>query len=164
MEDFIKVTTVPCGRRLPHIFLRIIEELLHSGSLPLYAHSFFFMNSFLKGKNQSPPTSPAAFASGLRTPCTHYTGQEAAWLRGPTREQSGPGLPQAPAPLLPLHTGDQTQRHEEKTACYQLQCSHHQLHALELARPGFGVLSFFICDMNISDLLVAELLGSSKSP
>lgn len=66
MGDFA-VVTVTRERRLPHISLCTIEQLFHSGSLPLYTHPFFSMSSFLKGKIQSPPTSPAAFASGLRT-------------------------------------------------------------------------------------------------
>lgn len=159
MGDFTMVTTVTRGRRLLHFFLWTIERLHLLDSLLLYPQPFFFTSLFSKGKNQNLPTSPAALASGLRTLCNHHTGQEPAWLRDATWEQSAPGLPRAPALLLRLHPGDWAQGHEEKKAHYQLQCSYHQLHALELARLGFGDLSFFICDMNISDPLCGSFLG-----
>ena len=107
-------TTVAEGRRLLHIFLCNLEELLHSGSLaPL--HSFFLIHRLVsQGQNPQPSV-----------PLWHLLlGSELQVSVPSTRRQPGRevppvstvvlGLPQAPSPPPLLHPGVGTQEMQKR--------------------------------------------------
>lgn len=88
----------------------------------------------------------------------HSISQQTA-RQGPTCKQRGPGLPQTPACLRPLCSGVGTQD-KEKKAWYQLRPSHCQLPTIGPISPLLGDLTFLINTMNLSDHVVAKLVGS----
>ena len=141
LGDFKMATTVTEGRRLLHIFLCNLEELLHSGSLaPL--HSFFLIHRLVsQGQNPQPSV-----------PLWHLLlGSELQVSVPSTRRQPGRevppvstvvlGLPQAPSPPPLLHPGVGTQEMQKRKPTVKGSVSVSS--CVFLGRSGLGLQTSF---------------------